>query len=53
MSVRSVSRRFTNKFQFTNGGLNYGFIEFDDPASAELAVENLNGRQILDSVRPG
>jgi nucleolysin TIA-1/TIAR len=28
-------------------GLNYGFIEFDDPASAEHAMATLNGRVIL------
>ncbi|TID18554.1 Tubulin gamma chain [Venturia nashicola] len=28
-------------------GLNYGFVEFDDPATAEHAMSTLNGRVIL------
>ncbi|KIW00203.1 uncharacterized protein PV09_08243 [Verruconis gallopava] len=30
-----------------SSGLNYGFVEFDDPSHAENAMQNLNGRVIL------
>jgi len=29
-------------------GVNYGFVEFDDPAAANLALTTLNGRRIFD-----
>ena len=31
-------------------GLNYGFVEYDDPASAHRAMETLNGRRVHLSV---
>ena len=31
-------------------GLNYGFIEYDDPASAQRAMDTLNGRRVHQSV---
>ncbi|CAF9930916.1 MAG: hypothetical protein GOMPHAMPRED_005767 [Gomphillus americanus] len=34
---------------FQNKGLNYGFIEYDDPASADRAMANLNGRRVHQS----
>ncbi|KAJ2809019.1 E3 ubiquitin-protein ligase pub1 [Coemansia guatemalensis] len=32
-----------------HGGLNYGFVEFANHQDAELALQGLNGRHILDS----
>lgn len=37
--------------KFHNRGLNYGFVEFDDPGAAERAMQTLNGRRIHQSVR--
>ena len=37
--------------QFQSKGLNYGFVEYDDPANAERASQNLNGRRVHQSVR--
>ncbi|KAL1994388.1 hypothetical protein VTN49DRAFT_3057 [Thermomyces lanuginosus] len=34
---------------FHNRGLNYGFVEFDDPGAAERAMQTLNGRRIHQS----
>ena len=31
-------------------GFNYGFIEYDDPASAERAMATLNGRRVHQAV---
>lgn len=31
-------------------GLNYGFVEYDDPAAAERAMSTLNGRRVHQSV---
>ncbi|KAI5284483.1 hypothetical protein KEM52_002898 [Ascosphaera acerosa] len=31
-------------------GLNYGFVEYDDPGAAERAMHNLNGRRVHQSV---
>jgi RNA recognition motif. (a.k.a. RRM, RBD, or RNP domain) len=36
--------------QFANKGLNYGFVEYDDPGAAERAMQTLNGRRIHQSV---
>ncbi|KAK5167626.1 E3 ubiquitin-protein ligase pub1 [Saxophila tyrrhenica] len=32
--------------QFQSKGYNYGFVEYDDPASAERALQTLNGRRV-------
>ena len=37
-------------FKFQNKGTNYGFVEYDDPGSAEQAMAQLNNRKVLDSV---
>ncbi|KAN0060921.1 hypothetical protein ACQY0O_006655 [Thecaphora frezii] len=34
---------------FTQGGLNYGFVEYMDMRSAESALQTLNGRNVFDS----
>lgn len=34
---------------YTHGGLNYGFVEYSNHHSAEVALQTLNGRKILDS----
>jgi nucleolysin TIA-1/TIAR len=31
-------------------GLNYGFVEYDDPGAAERAMQTLNGRRVHQSV---
>lgn len=31
-------------------GLNYGFVEYDDPGAAERAMSTLNGRRVHQSV---
>lgn len=36
--------------QMQNKGYNYGFIEYEDPASAERAMQTLNGRSIHQNV---
>ncbi|KAF4304140.1 E3 ubiquitin-protein ligase pub1 [Botryosphaeria dothidea] len=36
-----------NKFQ--SKGLNYGFVEYDDPGTAERAMQTLNGRRVHQS----
>ncbi|CAG8556883.1 10967_t:CDS:10 [Ambispora gerdemannii] len=33
---------------YQHGGLNYGFVEFNDHRSAEQALQTLNGRRIFD-----
>ncbi|KAJ2159894.1 E3 ubiquitin-protein ligase pub1 [Coemansia sp. RSA 552] len=33
----------------THGGLNYGFVEFANHQDAEVALQGLNGRRIIDS----
>jgi nucleolysin TIA-1/TIAR len=30
--------------------MNYGFVEYDDPAAAENAMSTLNGRKVLGKV---
>ena len=35
---------------FQSKGFNYGFIEYDDPASAERAMQTLNGRRVHQAV---
>lgn len=37
--------------QFQAKGLNYGFVEYDDPLAAERAMATLNGRRVHQSVR--
>jgi hypothetical protein len=37
--------------QFHSKGLNYGFIDYDDPGAAERAMATLNGRKIHGNVR--
>ncbi|KAL5417089.1 hypothetical protein PMIN04_007865 [Paraphaeosphaeria minitans] len=32
--------------QMSQKGFNYGFVEFDDPAAAERAMQTLNGRRV-------
>lgn len=39
-----------DSLQFQSKGYNYGFIEFDDPAAAERAMQTLNGRRVHQSV---
>ncbi|EZF31840.1 hypothetical protein H101_04567 [Trichophyton interdigitale H6] len=34
---------------FQSKGLNYGFIEYDDPGAAERAMQTLNGRRVHQS----
>ena len=38
--------------QFQAKGFNYGFVEYDDPAAAERAMQTLNGRRVHQSVSP-
>lgn len=33
---------------FQHGGLNYGFVEYYEMRSAEMALQSLNGRKIFD-----
>lgn len=35
--------------QFQGKGLNYGFVEYDDPGAAERAMSTLNGRRVHNS----
>ncbi|KAK6385063.1 uncharacterized protein PV06_09131 [Exophiala oligosperma] len=35
-----------DKNQFNTKGLNYGFVEYDDPGAAERAMSTLNGRRV-------
>lgn len=37
-------------FQSQSKGFNYGFIEYDDPAAAERAMQSLNGRRVHNAV---
>lgn len=39
-----------NSVRFQSKGLNYGFIEYDDPGAAERAMQTLNGRRVHQSV---
>ncbi|KAF2397801.1 hypothetical protein EJ06DRAFT_584175 [Trichodelitschia bisporula] len=34
---------------YKNTGMNYGFVEFDDPANAQRAMETLHGRVVMGS----
>ena len=43
-----LSRANGEKFQ--SKGYNYGFIDFDDPAAAERAMQTLNGRHVHGNV---
>lgn len=36
--------------QFQSKGLNYGFVEYDDPGAADHAMNTLNGRRVHQSV---
>lgn len=38
-------------YQDQSRGMNYGFVEYDDPAAAERAMSTLNGRRIHTQVR--
>jgi len=38
----------SNYRQYQHGGLNYGFVEFNDHRSAEQALQTLNGRKIYN-----
>jgi hypothetical protein len=40
----------SNYRQYQHGGLNYGFVEFNDHRSAEQALQTLNGRKIYNMV---
>lgn len=41
-----VSVKIIPDKNFHNKGLNYGFVEYDDPGAAERAMQTLNGRRI-------
>jgi len=34
---------------YTHGGLNYGFVEYGNHRAAEIALQALNGRKVMDS----
>jgi nucleolysin TIA-1/TIAR len=36
--------------RFQSKGFNYGFVEYDDPSSAERAMQTLNGRRVHQAV---
>ena len=36
--------------KYTHGGLNYGFVEYGNHRAAEIALQALNGRKVMDSV---
>ncbi|KAK7625487.1 hypothetical protein IWX47DRAFT_796308 [Phyllosticta citricarpa] len=38
-----------DKNRFHSKGLNYGFVEYDDPGTAERAMQTLNGRRVHQS----
>lgn len=39
----------TQNVQYQSKGLNYGFVEYDDPGAAERAMTTLNGRRVHQS----
>ncbi|KAL9105606.1 MAG: hypothetical protein Q9227_009264 [Pyrenula ochraceoflavens] len=47
--VQSVKIIPDKNLQFASKGLNYGFVEYDDPAHAEHAMNQLNGRRVHQS----
>ncbi|KAK5103188.1 E3 ubiquitin-protein ligase pub1 [Lithohypha guttulata] len=44
-----VSAKIIPDKNFQSKGLNYGFVEFDDPGAAERAMNSLNGRRVHNS----
>ncbi|KAK8181032.1 hypothetical protein BC567DRAFT_70895 [Phyllosticta citribraziliensis] len=40
---------FFSQQRFHSKGLNYGFVEYDDPGTAERAMQTLNGRRVHQS----
>lgn len=50
---RVSSAKVVPEKSFQSKGFNYGFVEYDDPAAAERAMQTLNGRRIHQSVRTG
>ena len=49
--VLHVCYSFTEmSFSSQSKGFNYGFIEYDDPAAAERAMQSLNGRRVHNAV---
>ncbi|KAJ1814611.1 E3 ubiquitin-protein ligase pub1 [Coemansia sp. RSA 2598] len=49
-SVRPVvSAKIIPDKRQANGGLNYGFVEFESHQDAEYALQNVNGRRVFDS----
>lgn len=45
-----LTEKLTDQSQFQSKGLNYGFVEYDDPGAAERAMSTLNGRRVHQSV---
>jgi nucleolysin TIA-1/TIAR len=46
----AASTHRTDRLQFQLKGFNYGFVEYDDPAAAERAMQTLNGRRVHNTV---
>ena len=46
-----LTEKLTDQSQFQGKGVNYGFVEYDDPGAAERAMSTLNGRRVHQSVR--
>lgn len=38
-------------FQYTHGGFNYGFVEFNEHQAAEQALQAMAGRSVFGQVR--
>ncbi|KAK2745250.1 hypothetical protein FQN57_003945 [Myotisia sp. PD_48] len=48
-SVKIIPDKNASPSQLQSKGLNYGFIEYDDPGAAERAMQTLNGRRVHQS----
>jgi RNA recognition motif. (a.k.a. RRM, RBD, or RNP domain) len=49
-TFKKLTDKLTDQSQFQGKGLNYGFVEYDDPGAAERAMSTLNGRRVHQSV---
>ncbi|KAF2140728.1 uncharacterized protein K452DRAFT_229800 [Aplosporella prunicola CBS 121167] len=48
-SVKIIPDKNVGRLKFQSKGLNYGFVEYDDPGTAERAMQTLNGRRVHHS----
>ena len=50
VQVLLASSSMANTLGWQSKGFNYGFVDYDDPAAAERAMQTLNGRRVHNVV---